>query len=60
MKVVLHHNRWLKMKAVAAVLRTDFEQPLSGLIKLYIVMSRRARRNLKIVYFVFFPASLRY
>ena len=42
------------MKAVAAVLRTDFEQPLSGLIKLYIVMSRRARRDLRIVYFGFF------
>ena len=48
------------MKAVVATLRTDFAHPLSGLIKLYIVISLRARCTFRIVYFGFFPVSLRY
>ena len=46
------------MKAVVAALRTDFAQPLSDLIKLYIVISLRARCTFRIVYFVFFFLSV--
>ena len=45
------------MKAVAAVLRTDLAHSLSGLIKLYVVMSRSARRDLRIFFSCQFALS---